>query len=183
MWVFGYGSLMWDRWEATFGCDRKEIAALDGYRRDFNKASVRNWGTKETPGPTLGLEPSAGERCVGLAFEIPDSNEDAALTELRRRESSDFVLEKREVQLASGASVLAVIAVNDRSKRTYMGGLSLSRRTRLATDAVGTSGSCRVYVEQIAKQLAALGIDDRAVSEFSTLVAERIRLANDRISD
>lgn len=39
MWVFGYGSLMWDGWEQEFGCLRRCVAVLKGYRRTFNKAS------------------------------------------------------------------------------------------------------------------------------------------------
>ena len=51
MWIFGYGSLMWDGWEATFDCKRKERAVLKGYARSFTKASVKNWGSKTAPGP------------------------------------------------------------------------------------------------------------------------------------
>jgi cation transport protein ChaC len=45
MWVFAYGSLMSDGWENEWGCLRRCRAELGGYRRAFNKASVRNWGT------------------------------------------------------------------------------------------------------------------------------------------
>ena len=72
MWVFGYGSLMWDGWETKHGCTRKERASLPGYERDFNKASIENWGSREHPGPTLGLRADAAGKCEGLAFQVPD---------------------------------------------------------------------------------------------------------------
>jgi hypothetical protein len=33
MWIFGYGSLMFDGWESGYGCVRREWASLSGYRR------------------------------------------------------------------------------------------------------------------------------------------------------
>ena len=49
MWVFGYGSLITDGWEVRHNCLGRHIADLAGYCRVFNKASVRNWGTKTAP--------------------------------------------------------------------------------------------------------------------------------------
>ena len=85
MWVFGYGSLMWDHWETQFGCLRSLVAVLPGYQRVFNKASVRNWGTPAVPGPTLNIMPS-DQACRGIAFEFPDRAAGAIDAYLRRRE-------------------------------------------------------------------------------------------------
>jgi hypothetical protein len=49
MWIFGYGSLMWDSWEQNFGCLGKEEAQLESFRRDFNKASTFRWGSRSAP--------------------------------------------------------------------------------------------------------------------------------------
>ena len=59
MWIFGYGSLLWDHWERAYGCRRTVTADLAGFRREFNKASVENWGTKQCPAPTLNLVKAA----------------------------------------------------------------------------------------------------------------------------
>lgn len=69
MWVFGYGSLMWDGWEQPFGGTHVDGAVLADYRRSCNKKSTRNWGTSVAPGPTLGLEPAQNAICTGTAFE------------------------------------------------------------------------------------------------------------------
>lgn len=50
---------MWDNWESGYGCSRKCIAVLRGYRRTFNKASTHNRGIKNAPSPTLNLETEA----------------------------------------------------------------------------------------------------------------------------
>ncbi len=65
MWVFGYGSLMWDDWYGSLSCTRKTIGLMRGYRRTFSKNSVRNWGTKQRPGPTNARTPMEGDYVRG----------------------------------------------------------------------------------------------------------------------
>jgi glutathione-specific gamma-glutamylcyclotransferase len=53
MWIFAYGSLMFDGWEAACGCIDRKWADLPGYRRSFNKKSIESRGAREVPGLTL----------------------------------------------------------------------------------------------------------------------------------
>lgn len=160
---------MWDGWETAFGCLRREKATLPGYQRDFNKASVKNWGTSKAPGPTLGLSP--GDGCVGLAFEFLEDSRSPVLDELRRREGSSFRIEEKDIRLASGGTVAAFVPVNDRSASTFIGDRSLEERARLARVAKGTSGRCRDYVGNIRQKLVELGVHDPAVETFWALVS------------
>ncbi|WP_354124402.1 gamma-glutamylcyclotransferase [Bradyrhizobium sp. LA6.10] len=63
VWVFGFGSLTFDGWQAEFGCLSHQRATLHGYRRAFNKKSVVNWGSEENPGITLNLRSAPGDKC------------------------------------------------------------------------------------------------------------------------
>ena len=72
MWVFGYGSLMVDGWEAQHGCIRRSRATLRGFSRAFDKASTESRGSRQHPAPTLRLVVSDGD-CQGIAFEFPES--------------------------------------------------------------------------------------------------------------
>ena len=109
MWVFGYGSLMWDGWQVGHGCIRRARAELHGYRRVFNKASVSNWGSKKCPCPTLNLTKSNSAHCQGMAFEFPDERKPGVLKYLTKREGPSFVLRPLPAQLESGVKITPLV--------------------------------------------------------------------------
>ena len=53
MWVFGYGSLLWN---PGFEPIEKMRADLPGYRRSFCMLSIHHRGTPEDPGLVLALD-------------------------------------------------------------------------------------------------------------------------------
>ena len=65
MWVFGYGSLLWN---PGFRYSKREIARLDGYRRSFSMRSIHHRGTVGNPGLVLALSTDRQSFCEGLAF-------------------------------------------------------------------------------------------------------------------
>ncbi len=166
VWVFGYGSLMWDRWETPLGGRRVDHAVLLGYRRAFNKRSVENWGTREFPAATLGLEPVVGARCVGSAFEFAEEQRVTVVTSLKGREGKSFALPELPVLLPDGREVRALTPVNATSGPTYIGQIPIADRARMAAAARGTSGACADYVREIKEKLDSLGITDEAVEGF-----------------
>jgi cation transport protein ChaC len=166
MWIFGYGSLMWDCWEMQFGCLRKEEAELQSFRRDFNKASTVRWGSRSAPGPTLGLEPAEGATCTGVAFEFPDNRSEEIFSYLKEREGHDFTLAKGTVQLQSGSQACARIPTNNRSGETYIGSMPVAERASMVRIASGKAGRCSDYVASIRNELVQRGIDDPYVEEF-----------------
>ena len=72
MWVFGYGSLLWN---PGFRYSKKEIARLEGYKRSFSMRSIHHRGTAENPGLVLALSRDAQSFCEGLAFEVEQGKE------------------------------------------------------------------------------------------------------------
>ena len=161
MWVFGYGSLMWDHWETQFGCLRSLVADLPGYQRVFNKASVRNWGTPAVPGPTLNIMPS-DQACRGIAFEFPDRAAGAIDAYLRRREGRDFALRKRTVRFDGGEEITATVPFYEGAN--LIPTTTTEEMAALVLKASGTNGSCASYVIGIFDKLRAMGIDDPAVT-------------------
>ena len=172
MWVFGYGSLMWDGWEKKYSGIKHDRAALKNFRRSFNKKSVKNWGTTDRPGVTLGLEPEMGAECVGTLFEFDEKFREPILTELKKREGKSFSLEEVEVVSPTGARVSAFTAINNRCANTYIGNVSVEERAKMVRSAVGGDGTCSDYVKNIHDQLRSLGVQDQAVDQFYQQVTD-----------
>lgn len=112
-------------------------AQLINYRRRFNKASVRNWGTKSIPGPTLNVERDETSSCPGVAFEFPEHEKEPILQYLQKREGKAFHSEEHDIDLDDGRTVQAIVPM-------YQGKSILDRSIEelagLAVQAEGTSG-------------------------------------------
>ena len=170
--VFVYGSLMSDGWEQAFGGRLLGFATLRGYRRSFNKKSTSNWGTREHPGPTLGLEPDTEGICVGALFDLPDERADAVMTFLGEREGPSFGFPVYLVTLGDRTPIPAITPTNDRNRSTYIGDLSLSERAVMARLAVGSSGTGVDYVRIVRRTLGILGLRDSEVEDFWGAIEE-----------
>lgn len=164
VWAFGYGSLMWDAWEARLGCLDKLVATLPGYRRAFNKLSQRNWGTKAAPCPTLNLQADPTATCRGMAFAFPAASKDELLAYLGEREGKNFALQPLPIHLASSETVEAFVPLY--TGKNLCGELSFDERVRMIRSAQGTDGTGINYVFGTASKLEELGIVDPAVKEL-----------------
>ncbi|OAY70970.1 putative glutathione-specific gamma-glutamylcyclotransferase 2 [Ananas comosus] len=67
LWVFGYGSLVWN---PGFDFDEKIIGFIKDYRRSFDLACIDHRGTPEHPARTCTLEAKKGAICFSLLFNI-----------------------------------------------------------------------------------------------------------------
>lgn len=154
---------MWDGWEVQQGCLRRVTADLRGYSRAFNKLSVRNWGTRNCPGPTLNLIAS-DSLCRGVAFEFPEHLHADVRAYLVKREGKNFSLQECPIVLEEGYAATASVPL-------YQGPniISPSNAVEVATMALrakGESGSCVDYIQGVAERLQELGIDDPAVADI-----------------
>ena len=65
MWVFGYGSLVWN---PGFEVAERVIARLPEYHRSFCMRSIHHRGTDDIPGLVLALDAAPGALCHGVAL-------------------------------------------------------------------------------------------------------------------
>lgn len=170
LWVFGYGSLMWD---PGFAHSEQIIARLDGYARTFCMRSIHHRGSPEQPGLVLALDAASDAICEGLALCVAPGFEGETLDYLREREliSSAYLEKSLPLSLSDGRIVQALAYVVDADHVQYCGGLPLSEQARIIADAVGGRGPNTDYLYNTASHLDDLGIHDPDVQ----WLAEKVR--------
>ncbi|MFV0245488.1 MAG: gamma-glutamylcyclotransferase [Qingshengfaniella sp.] len=159
LWVFGYGSLLWN---PGFPFVSQDLAILDGYRRSFCMWSIHHRGSEGTPGLVLALDRHDSACCQGVAFGVAEAARADTLAGLRERElvSSAYHEIWLPVRLADGRSVEAVTYVVDPDHRQYCGGLALERQAEVIARAHGGRGPNSEYLINTAQHLRELDIAD-----------------------
>lgn len=159
IWVFGYGSLMW---EPGFVWEERVLARLPGWHRSFCMRSIHHRGTVEKPGLVLALDAATEAACQGVAFAVSALRADETLAALREREliSSAYLEKLLRVDLVDGRQVEAVTYVIDPDHVQYCGGLALEEQARIIAGATGGRGPNRDYLWNTAAHLNDLGIAD-----------------------
>ncbi|MFZ0694296.1 MAG: gamma-glutamylcyclotransferase [Alphaproteobacteria bacterium] len=171
IWVFGYGSLMWDP-----GFPHAEVvpALLRGYHRALCIYSRFHRGTLERPGLVLGLD--RGGACRGRAFRVEGSSARAILGYLDERELVSYAYRRQKVSIVlPSGNVPAFAYVADRAHSQYAGNPGVARSVELVAQGVGVSGTCFDYLESAVKHLDGLGIEDGPLHDLLARVIERLR--------
>lgn len=167
LWVFAYGSLMWDP-----AIDFAEVrrAWLPDHARCFVLCDIHGArGTREAPGLMAALD--RGDGCHGLAFRIPAERVEDETRNLWAREMvlPAYVPRLLPVELDRD-SVIALAFLADPDTEMIRSDLTRDEQVRYLATGTGFLGSSRDYLETIARQFAALGIEDADVSALLTEV-------------
>lgn len=171
LWVFGYGSLMWN---PEFEPAETVTATLPGYLRSFCMSSIHHRGSVEEPGLVLALDEAPGAECRGLALRIPEAGQAEILAALREREliSSAYIEKVLPLWLDDGREVEALAYVVDPDHVQYCGGMSEAEQARIIAHAHGGRGPNRDYLWSTAAHLDALGIADPELSRIALQVRQ-----------
>ncbi len=169
LWVFGYGSLMWNPGFAFVEqCD----AVLSGFHRSFCLYSHHYRGTFEKPGLVLGLD--QGGDCRGSAFRIDAELVDDVVAYLNERElvSYDYLPRYLDIIIATNEGQLVTKAytfIADIQSTQYAGGLDIKEKASLIMNAEGIAGLNRDYLINTVRHMRNTGFDD---DELLTLLNE-----------
>ena len=166
LWIFGYGSLMWD---PGFRHLEAEPALLCGYHRRFCVYSHRYRGTPDCPGLVLGLD--RGGTCWGMAYRVAKRDAKAALYYLWDRELLGGVYRMKRVRVRlKGRVAHAYTFVVNRGHRGYTGLLTPERTAQFIHQASGARGPCRHYLENTVRHLTRLGLADQTLHRVAEIV-------------
>ncbi|MCF2869695.1 gamma-glutamylcyclotransferase [Octadecabacter sp. G9-8] len=157
MWVFGYGSLLWN---PGFEPAEAVTATLHGYHRSFCMLSIHHRGTVDEPGLVLALD-AADATCTGVAFRVAEADETRVLAELREREliSSAYLEAQVPLALKDGRDVQALAYVINRDHEQYCQ-YDLEKQAQLIARSVGGRGPNPEYLFNTADHLVMMGIKD-----------------------
>jgi cation transport protein ChaC len=167
VWIFAYGSLMWD---PNFPRAESETALLRGYHRRFCLYSYDYRGTRMRPGLTLGLD--RGGACRGIVLRLPSEGRAEAIDRLWAREMTAprvYDLRLVPVQTSRGNRKAYAFTVR-REHPDYAGRLPPAETARIIAGAVGRRGACRDYLADTERHLKALGIADGPLTQLTTRV-------------
>lgn len=165
VWVFGYGSLMWN---PGFTHVDRRVGTVRGYRRRFCVLSARARGTPERPGLGLGLEREDGE-CRGVVYQLDGGCIETDLLALWNREMTSGIYQPHWLPVETPRGKVAAIAfVVDCAHVQYAGDLSVDEQAAIIHRAEGTYGPSRDYLAETIRALTALGVNE---PEFEVLLA------------
>jgi cation transport protein ChaC len=172
MWVFGYGSLMWD---PGFPHEDRQPALLHGYHRRFCVFSHRYRGTPDNPGLVLGLD--RGGSCRGIAYRVAADRVLEVLDYLWGREMVTGVYRPRMLDITLGRGrpksghIQAGGFIVDRRHPQYAGHLDEAATAAMICTGHGQRGPNCDYLFNTVAHLDELGIADTPLHALARRVA------------
>jgi glutathione-specific gamma-glutamylcyclotransferase len=169
LWVFGYGSLMWN---PGFPVTEAVPARLDGHHRDFCVYSVFYRGTPARPGLVLGLD--RGGACLGMALRVAPEVARATLLYLRAREQVTGVYRETLCPIIllgqQRRRVEALTFVVERHHPGYAGQMPLPMQAKLIRAARGRAGSNMAYALSTLAHLSGSGLREARLERLVPLL-------------
>ncbi len=167
MWVFGYGSLMWN---PGFPHVQAQPARIYGYHRSPCVWSWVHRGSEARPGLVMGLD--RGGSCVGVAYRVAALARGAAASYLYERElvTHVYLPVVSRIRVDALGIVPALTFVVDRRHVQYAGKLSAAEAARTIRGARGRSGTNPDYFANTIAHMNELGIHCRRLRDIQHLL-------------
>ncbi len=156
LWVFGYGSLIWD---PAVAVAEYRYASLPGWRRSFCMMIEGGRGSMAQPGLMAALD--EGGHCDGVVLRIPAPLVDQETEFMWRREM--FAGTYRPVFLdltTPQGPVEALVFLMDCDNRRYAPDISEEEAAAIIAVAEGRLGPNFDYLDSLVRHLDELGIED-----------------------
>lgn len=156
VWVFAYGSLIWN---PAFDFDEQRTGRIHGYHRRYCILSQTGRGSPDRPGMMLGLD--RGGSCHGVAYRIAPAKVEEEIEILWSREMVARGYDARWVRVQTGKGPVHAIAfIVRRDFDRYRGRMAEEEMAQLIATGSGWLGTCAEYLHNTVQHLDALGLPD-----------------------
>lgn len=174
VWVFGYGSLMWN---PVFDVAETRLATLSGWHRAFCLRLTAGRGTPNQPGRMLALK--AGGETTGLAFRLAESSlrEDLELLWKREMITGCYRPEWCDLHCDNGDILTALVFVSQPEHPLIESDTCPQRVAPLIAQASGPLGTNAQYLFALEQVLNSYGMTDDVLTELAQRVRELIAQA------
>ncbi len=156
LWVFAYGSLIWD---PAVHIAEYRYGSLAGWKRSFCMRLEGGRGSPELPGLMAALD--AGGQCDGVVFRIAANQIETETAFMWRREmfSGSYVPMFLPVETPQGP-IQALTFVIDKTNRRYCPDVSVEDTAKIIATAEGNLGTNFEYLDALVRQLKQLDLAD-----------------------
>jgi cation transport protein ChaC len=163
VWVFAYGSLMWN---PLLACAEQRTATLAGWHRSFCLRSISGRGRPERPGRVLSLQPGGVVQGLALRLDEATARDELRLLWTREMPSGAYRPLWMPVTLSDGAGITAIAFVADPDHPLHEPDESAQTVARLVEAAAGAFGPNIDYVRALAATLGERALHDPYVDEI-----------------
>ena len=168
LWLFGYGSLIWN---PAFHYAERCLGRIHGYHRRFCLWTHLGRGSVDRPGLMLGLD--NGGSCTGVFFRLTPEQISEELPLVWRREMITAAYEPRwVVGLCAERRVRAVTFIINHDHERYARKLDPDVMAEAIARAEGPLGRCSEYLFNTTDHLRELGVRDRSLEQLYRRVRE-----------
>lgn len=168
LWVFAYGSLIWDPAVEVVEYRRGTLAE---WSRRFCMRIEGGRGTREQPGLMAALD--EGGHCDGVVIRIPAEMVDQETNYMWRREmfAGAYRPVFHDVATPQG-NVEALVFAIEQSNRRYVPAIPKDEAARIIAVAEGDLGPNFDYLDLLVRNLSLLGIEDDDMCRLRSLAAD-----------
>lgn len=168
VWVFAYGSLMWNPMMEIETC---QIATLHEWHRSFCLRMIVGRGSAERPGRMLALEPGGHTSGIALKLSPASMDEDLRSMWIREMVLGSYTPTWAPVTLLDGTETHAIAFVADMSRDQFQPDSSVATAAPLMATAEGKFGSNADYLFRLHAALGERALQDPYIDELSEAVA------------
>jgi len=118
MWIFGYGSLIWN---PSFSYRDCRLARLDNWVRRFWQGSTDHRGVPGHPGRVVTLISEPTGDCWGVAYNCENPDSQKVIEKLDHREKGGYHRESVKLNFIDGSATQGLVYVAGPDNSDYLG--------------------------------------------------------------